>query len=70
MCALHRQPSVAGEISSFECDGTWLARSEVFAFDPDLALAAGRQYPATDRKNFGGFLEFVTRPVGQGVLFP
>jgi serine/threonine-protein kinase HipA len=55
--ALHRQQSGAGEIFSFEYDRAWLKRPEVFAFDPDLALAAGRQYPAADRQNFGIFLD-------------
>jgi serine/threonine-protein kinase HipA len=54
---LHRQRSGIGEIFSFEYDGTWLERREAFAFDPDLALAAGHQYPAADRKNFGIFLD-------------
>ena len=57
MGALHRQQSGAGEIFSFEYDRTWLERTEVFAFDPDLALAAGHQYPAPDRTNFGIFLD-------------
>jgi hypothetical protein len=34
-------------------DGTWLAGAEAFAFDPDLALVAGHQYPASDGANFG-----------------
>lgn len=57
MGALHRQQSGAGEVFSLEYDRTWLDRPEVFAFDPDLALAAGHQYPAPDRKNFGIFLD-------------
>src|SRR5258707_12674837 len=35
----------------------WLERPEAFAFDPDLALGEGHQYPAADRKNFGIFLD-------------
>lgn len=54
---LHRQQSGAGEIFSFEYDRTWLERPEAFAFDPDLTLATGHQYPAADRKNFGIFLD-------------
>jgi serine/threonine-protein kinase HipA len=54
---LHRQQSAAGEIFSFEYDRTWLERPEVFAFDPDLAMAAGHQYPTPNRKNFGMFLD-------------
>ena len=57
MGVLHRQQSGAGEIFSFEYDRAWLDRPEVFAFDPDLALAAGHQYPAANRKNFGIFLD-------------
>ena len=57
MGVLHRQQSDAGEIFSFEYDRAWLDRPEVFAFDPDLALAAGHQYPAANRPNFGIFLD-------------
>jgi serine/threonine-protein kinase HipA len=57
MGAIHRQQSGAGEIFSFEYDRAWLERPEVFAFDPDLALAADHQYPAANRKNFGIFLD-------------
>ncbi len=57
MGQLHRQQSGAGEIFSFEYDGAWLGQPEVFSFDPDLALAAGHQYPAPQRKNFGIFLD-------------
>jgi serine/threonine-protein kinase HipA len=57
MGPLHRQQSGAGEIFSFEYDRAWLEQPEVFSFDPDLALAAGHQYPAPQRKNFGIFLD-------------
>ena len=57
MGQLHCQQSGSGEIVSFEYDKHWLARPEVFAFDPDLALSAGHQYPAVDRTNFGIFLD-------------
>jgi serine/threonine-protein kinase HipA len=57
MGRLHRQQSGAGEIFSFEYVGAWLEQPEVFSFDPDLALAAGHQYPAPQRKNFGIFLD-------------
>jgi serine/threonine-protein kinase HipA len=57
MGRLHRQQSGAGEIFSFEYDRAWLEQPEVFSFDPDLALAAGHQYPAPQRKNFGIFLD-------------
>ena len=57
MGQLHRQQSGAGEVFSFEYVGAWLEQPEVFSFDPDLALAAGHQYPAPQRKNFGIFLD-------------
>ena len=57
MGELHCQQSGAGEIFSFKYDESWLARPEVFAFDPDLALSTGHQYPAADRANFGIFLD-------------
>jgi serine/threonine-protein kinase HipA len=57
MGRLHRQQSGHGEIFSFEYDKAWLEQPEVFSFDPDLALAAGHQYPAPQRKNFGIFLD-------------
>jgi serine/threonine-protein kinase HipA len=57
MGLLHRQQSGSGEIFSFEYDHAWLEQPEVFSFDPDLALAAGPQYPAPRRKNFGIFLD-------------
>ena len=57
MGQLRCQQSGCGEIFSFEYDKHWLARPEVFAFDPDLALSAGHQYPAVDRINFGIFLD-------------
>ncbi|HXM12558.1 MAG TPA: HipA domain-containing protein [Terriglobales bacterium] len=57
MGQLHHQQSGAGEIFSFEYDRAWLEQPEVFSFDPDLALAAGHQYPAPQRKNFSIFLD-------------
>jgi serine/threonine-protein kinase HipA len=57
MGQLHRQQSGAGEVFSFEYDRQWLEQPEVFSFDPDLALAAGHQYPAPARKNFVIFLD-------------
>lgn len=57
MGLLHRQQSGSGEIFSFEYDHAWLEQPEVFSFDPDLALGAGPQYPAPQRKNFGIFLD-------------
>lgn len=57
MGELHSQQSGSGEIFSFEYNKGWLERPEVFAFDPDLALSSGHQYPAADRTNFGIFLD-------------
>jgi len=54
---LRAQQSGTGEIFSFAYDETWLTRAEAFAFDPDLALVAGHQYPVADRANFGIFLD-------------
>ena len=53
MGALHCQQSGAGEIFSIEYDRSWLRGAAAFAFDPDLALVSGPQYPATDRASFG-----------------
>jgi serine/threonine-protein kinase HipA len=57
MGKLHCQQSRSGEIFSFNYDEAWLASPETFAFDPDLALVTGNQYPAADRANFGIFLD-------------
>jgi serine/threonine-protein kinase HipA len=57
MGALHCQRSGKGELFSFKYAKTWLAREEVFAFDPDLALDEGHQYPSSDRSNFGIFTD-------------
>ena len=57
MGALHCQSSGVGEIFSFEYEGAWLKGPEVFAFDPDLALTTGHQYPGPNRANFGIFLD-------------
>jgi serine/threonine-protein kinase HipA len=57
MGTLHRQRSGKGELFSFEYAKTWIARAEAFAFDPDLALGEGHQYPSADRANFGIFTD-------------
>ena len=57
MGELHRQKSRSGDIFSFHYEKAWLASEAVFAFDPDLALVTGHQYPAPDRANFGIFLD-------------
>jgi len=48
MGVLHCQGAGAGEVFSFEYDRGWLERPEAFAFDPDLVLATGHQYPAPE----------------------
>ena len=54
---LHCQQSGAGEIFSFEYDRSWLRGAAAFAFDPDLALVSGPQYPSADRASFAIFLD-------------
>ena len=57
MGTLHAQSSGSQEIFSFEYAREWLGREEAFAFDPDLQLLGGAQYPAPSRNNFGIFLD-------------
>lgn len=57
MGTLHCQQSGKGELFSFKYDRTWIARTEAFVFDPDLALDEGHQYPSSDRSNFGIFTD-------------
>jgi len=57
MGELRRQASKSGDVFSFAYDRVWLERPEAFAFDPDLALVSGAQYPPADRTNFGIFLD-------------
>jgi serine/threonine-protein kinase HipA len=57
MGALHCQRGGKGELFSFKYATAWLDQAEAFAFDPDLALAEGRQYPSADRSNFGIFTD-------------
>ncbi|HWG66767.1 MAG TPA: HipA domain-containing protein [Rhodanobacteraceae bacterium] len=54
---LRRQSGGKGDVFSFEHDPQWLGISDAFAFDPDLVLANGPQYPPADRANFGIFLD-------------
>ncbi|TAN08683.1 MAG: type II toxin-antitoxin system HipA family toxin [Rhodanobacteraceae bacterium] len=54
---LRYQGGGRGAVFSFEYDPEWLTAADVFAFDPDLALATGPQYPPVDRANFGVFLD-------------
>jgi serine/threonine-protein kinase HipA len=57
MGTLHAQSSGGQEVFSFEYAAEWLASGSAFAFDPDLQLLEGAQYPAQSRHNFGIFLD-------------
>lgn len=57
MGLLRRQRGRSGDLLSFAYDTDWLQRPDAFTFDPDLSLVSGAQYPATDRANFGIFLD-------------
>jgi serine/threonine-protein kinase HipA len=57
MGTLHCQRGGKGQLFSFKYAMAWLDQAEAFAFDPDLALAEGRQYPSADRSNFGIFTD-------------
>lgn len=53
-----RHPSGGrGTVFSFEYDPAWLATPDVLAFDPELALVTGPQYPPADHANFGIFMD-------------
>ncbi len=62
MGTLHCQRSGKGELFSFKYAKAWLDQAEAFAFDPDLTLGEGHQYPSADRSNFGIFTD--SRPLG------
>jgi serine/threonine-protein kinase HipA len=57
MGTLHAQSSGRQEVFSFEYAPEWLASEAAFAFDPDLQLLQGAQYPAQSRSSFGIFLD-------------
>jgi serine/threonine-protein kinase HipA len=57
MGLLHHQPAARGGIFSFEYHPAWLRQAEALAFDPDLSLVEGPQYPAAERESFGIFLD-------------
>jgi serine/threonine-protein kinase HipA len=57
MGTLHAQSSGRQEVFSFEYAPEWLASEAAFAFDPDLQLLEGAQYPPQSRSNFGIFLD-------------
>lgn len=54
---LRRQQARSDIVFSFEYARSWLERGDAFAFDPDLALVGGPQYPAAGRELFGVFLD-------------
>src|SRR5882724_1020602 len=56
MGLLHYQPAARGGIFSFEYGPAWLKQAEALAFDPDLSLVEGPQYPAAEHGSFGIFL--------------
>jgi serine/threonine-protein kinase HipA len=57
MGTLYAQSSGRQEVFSFEYAAEWLRSDAAFAFDPDLQLLEGAQYPAQSRSNFGIFLD-------------
>jgi serine/threonine-protein kinase HipA len=57
MGTLHAQIAGRQELFSFEYSPEWLRTETAFAFDPDLQLLEGSQYPAQSRNNFGIFLD-------------
>lgn len=54
---LRCQEGRGGEVFSFAYRRSWLELPEAYAFDPDLTLTEGPQYPASTRTNFGIFLD-------------
>src|SRR5665213_1259214 len=64
MGLLHYQAAARGGIFSFEYVPAWLKHAEALAFDPDLSLVEGPQYPAAERESFGIFLD--SSPDGWG----
>jgi serine/threonine-protein kinase HipA len=57
MGLLHYQSAARGGIFSFQYAPVWLKQAEALAFDPDLSLVEGPQYPAAERESFGIFLD-------------
>jgi serine/threonine-protein kinase HipA len=57
MGTLHVQGAGRQDVFSFEYASEWLGKEAAFAFDPDLQLLEGAQYPAQSRRNFGIFLD-------------
>jgi len=54
---LARHRSRLGEVLSFAYAPEWLQRPAAFAFDPDLTLVTGTQYPAAGHVSFGIFTD-------------
>jgi len=54
---LRRQSARSGDVFSFEYARPWLEREDAVAFDPDLALVGGPQYPTAGHALFGIFLD-------------
>lgn len=57
MGVLHRQSARSGDVYSFEFDDAWLARKDPISLDPDLFPVPGRNYPPTNRSQFGVFMD-------------
>jgi serine/threonine-protein kinase HipA len=57
MGTLSASPARGGEIFSFEYDAGWLKSGLSLGLDPNLGLFDGPQYPKTDHKNFGLFMD-------------
>lgn len=68
MGTLHCQRTGKGELFSFKYARTWLDQPEAFAFDPDLTLDDGHQYPSADRSNFGIFTDSSPDRWGRGLM--
>lgn len=68
MGELRHQAGKSGGVFSFAYDPAWLKRPEAFAFDPDLALVSGPQYPPGGRENFGIFLDSSPDRWGRGLM--
>lgn len=56
------------EIFSFEYDQKWLDSKYAQSLDPALGLFTGRQYPSSEKKNFGIFLDSAPDRWGRTLL--
>lgn len=57
MGRLSCQTTRGRDVLAFEYEPAWLQHPEALAFDPELQLVEGPQYPPADRPNFGIFLD-------------